>query len=44
MNNLKSACDTILDKVTAKPVRVPGVVAMVTDKEKNIYLGATAVP
>lgn len=40
MSVLKSACDDILTKVTGSRARVPGVVAMVTDRNKNIYEGA----
>jgi methyl acetate hydrolase len=41
-NNLNAAIDSILAKVTSGDVknRVPGVVAMVTDKKANIYEGA----
>jgi len=39
-NNLRSACDEILQKVVAVKDRVPGVVAMVTDRSANIYEGA----
>ncbi len=39
-NNLNSACDGILQKVVAGKDRVPGVVAMVTDRSANIYEGA----
>lgn len=38
--DMKAAADAILDRaVTAEP-RVPGVVAMVTDRQRNIYEGA----
>jgi methyl acetate hydrolase len=39
-NNLKSACDGILQKVVAGKDRVPGVVAMITDRSANIYEGS----
>ena len=39
-NNLKSACDGILQKVVTGKDRVPGVVAMITDRSANIYEGA----
>src|SRR6201992_3342603 len=39
-NNLKSACDGILQKVVSGKDRVPGVVAMITDRSANIYEGA----
>ncbi len=39
-NNLRGACDSILQKVvTGKPC-VPGVVAMITSRSANIYEGA----
>ena len=38
--NLRSACDEILQKVVAVKDRVPGVVAMITDRSANIYEGA----
>ena len=37
---LKTACDDILQRVTTVKDRVPGVVAMVTDRSANIYEGA----
>src|SRR5262245_31974334 len=40
MNNLKSACDGILQKVATGKDRVPGVVAMITDRSANIYEAA----
>ena len=40
MNNLKSSCDAILSRVVTSTPRVPGVVAMVTDRRANIYSGA----
>src|SRR5262245_46635229 len=38
-NNLRSACDGILQKVVTGKPRVPGVVAMITDRAANIYEG-----
>ena len=38
--SMKSSCDAILDRVVTSSPRVPGVVAMVTDKRGNIYEGA----
>lgn len=38
--SLTQACDGILDRVTSGDERVPGVVAMVTDTQGNIYEGA----
>ena len=43
MTDFKAAADAILNRlVTAEP-RVPGVVAMVTDRQRNIYEGAAGV-
>ena len=39
-NNLKSACDGILQKVVTGKNRVPGVVAMITNRSANVYEGA----
>src|SRR5260221_1643318 len=39
-NNLKSACDGILQKVVTGKDRVPGVVAMITDRSANVYEGS----
>jgi methyl acetate hydrolase len=39
-NDLKAACDGVLQKVVTGKNRVPGVVAMVTDRSANIYEGA----
>jgi methyl acetate hydrolase len=39
-NGLRSACDGILQKVVTGKPRVPGVVAMITDRSANIYEGA----
>ncbi|MBV7396427.1 serine hydrolase domain-containing protein [Mameliella sediminis] len=38
--DLKAACDAVLAQVTTGTSRVPGVVAMVTDREGDIYSGA----
>ena len=38
--DLASALDAVLTKVTEGSTRVPGVVAMVTDRERDIYSGA----
>ncbi|HKY96034.1 MAG TPA: serine hydrolase domain-containing protein, partial [Kiloniellales bacterium] len=40
---LKHSCDEILDRVTTGAPRVPGVVAMVTDRNADIYEGARGV-
>lgn len=40
MKDLKTACDAVLHGVTAGPARVPGVVAMVTDRDGTLYSGA----
>jgi methyl acetate hydrolase len=37
---MKSSLDAVLDRVVTSSPRVPGVVAMVTDRHKNIYEGA----
>lgn len=37
--DLASALDTVLRDVSQGPARVPGVVAMVTDRERDIYSG-----
>jgi methyl acetate hydrolase len=39
--DLKSACDAVLQRVVSGSPRVPGVVAMATDRRGNIYEGAT---
>jgi methyl acetate hydrolase len=39
-NGLKPACDAILSRVTKGSPRVPGVVAMVTDRKGTLYAGA----
>ncbi len=39
-NNLRSACDGVLQSVVTGKDRVPGVVAMITDRSGNIYEGA----
>ena len=38
--HLKSACDEILQRVVTGSGRVPGVVAMITDRAANTYEGA----
>lgn len=40
MKDLKAACDAVLAGVTTGPARVPGVVAMITDRQGDIYSGA----
>ncbi|MBS0125036.1 serine hydrolase domain-containing protein [Thetidibacter halocola] len=40
MTDLKSGCDAVLRGVTEGENRVPGVVAMVTDRKGDIYSGA----
>jgi methyl acetate hydrolase len=40
MGELKSACDAVLSRVTQGESRVPGVVAIVTDRKQDIYSGA----
>ena len=40
MPDLKSTCDSVLAGVTGAGPRVPGVVAMVTDRDRTIYSGA----
>ena len=42
-DNLRTAGDEILQRVTAGKPRVPGAVAMVTDRSANIYEGATGL-
>jgi methyl acetate hydrolase len=42
-NNLRSTCDGILQRVTTGKSRVPGAVAMVTDRSANIYEGASGL-
>ena len=42
-NNLRNACDGILQRVTIDKPRVPGVVAMVTDYTANIYEGVSGL-
>jgi methyl acetate hydrolase len=39
-NNLRDACDAILQKVVTGKPRVPGAVAMITSPSANIYEGA----
>jgi len=40
MADLSSSCEAVLQRVTTGTPRVPGVVAMVTDREKDIFFGA----
>lgn len=40
VDTLKSACDAVLARVTTGERRVPGVVAMITDRQEQIYAGA----
>lgn len=40
MPDLKSTCDSVLAGVTQGDARVPGVVAMVTDRDRTVYSGA----
>jgi methyl acetate hydrolase len=40
-NNLRGACDGILQRVVTGKARVPGVVAMITSPSANIYEGST---
>jgi methyl acetate hydrolase len=39
-SELRSACDAVLQRVVSGSPRVPGVVAMATDRRGNIYEGA----
>jgi methyl acetate hydrolase len=39
MDSFKKAADTILNRVVASNPRVPGVVAMTTDRRGNLYEG-----
>ena len=39
-NNLRGACDGILQRIVTGKARVPGVVAMITSRSANIYEGA----
>jgi methyl acetate hydrolase len=40
MSELTATLDSVLDRVTTSTPRVPGVVAVVTDRERNVYEGA----
>src|SRR4051812_16939291 len=40
MSELTATLDSVLDRVTTSTPRVPGVVAVVTDREDNFYEGA----
>ena len=39
VSKLSSACDGVLQSVVTGKDRVPGVVAMITDRSANIYEG-----
>lgn len=41
MTNMKTACDAVLSGVVNSNPRVPGAVAMVTDRNEDIYSGAS---
>jgi len=41
MTNMKSSCDAVLSGVINNDPRVPGVVAMVTDRDSDIYTGTS---
>src|SRR5689334_7486984 len=41
--DFRSAADAILNRVVTSSPRVPGVVAMATDRQRNIYEGAAGV-
>jgi methyl acetate hydrolase len=43
VEEFKAAADAILNHVVTSQPRVPGVVAMATDRQRNIYEGATHV-
>ncbi|WP_203363748.1 serine hydrolase domain-containing protein [Bacillus sp. REN10] len=43
MNDLKSSLDNVLQNAVGRAGGIPGVVAMVTDREGNIYEGAAGV-
>ena len=43
VGSLKTACDAILRNATTGGARVPGVVAMATDRKGNIYEGAAGL-
>ena len=38
--DFKTAADAVLNRVVTSEPRVPGVVAMATDRQRNIYEGA----
>jgi methyl acetate hydrolase len=42
-NDLRGTCDAILQRVTTGKPKVPGVVAMITDRSTNIYEGAAGL-
>ena len=41
ISDIKTHCDAVLNGVTSSATRVPGVVAMVTDRKRDIYSGAS---
>jgi methyl acetate hydrolase len=41
--DFKAAADAVLNRIVTTEPRVPGVVAMVTDRERNLYEGAAGV-
>ncbi|WP_157843275.1 serine hydrolase domain-containing protein, partial [Bacillus sp. FJAT-42315] len=43
MNDLKNSLDNVLQNAVGRAGGIPGVVAMVTDREGNIYEGAAGV-
>ena len=43
VDSLQAACAAILEKVTSASPRVPGVVAMATDRQGTVYEGAAGV-
>ena len=42
-NDLRDTYDAILQRVTTGKPKVPGVVAMITDRSTNIYEGAAGL-
>jgi methyl acetate hydrolase len=43
-SDLRNACDAVLQRVVSGSPRVPGVVAMATDRKGNIYEGNACSP
>ncbi|MBE7190612.1 serine hydrolase domain-containing protein, partial [Jatrophihabitans endophyticus] len=43
MTDLRSAADDLLARLTTGPGRVPGVAAVATDREHDVYAGAAGV-